>query len=170
MLRRDYTGQNCSIARALEIVGDRWTLLIVRDVMLGKRRFDELAASLSIATNVLADRLNRLVDEGVLIRVPYGKRPDRYEYRLTERGRELRTVLLALMQWGDPISGKPPRLARRRRDGAPVSVALLADGQPIEPDEIEIVPGPGAALPTAVAFHGNARIRRRGREEGPAPS
>ena len=75
MLRRDYDGQNCSIAKTLEIVGERWTLLIVRDVFLGLRRFDQLHESLGIARNVLTDRLNRLVDEGILERVPYSERP-----------------------------------------------------------------------------------------------
>jgi DNA-binding HxlR family transcriptional regulator len=142
VLRRDYTGQNCSIARTLELVGDRWTLLIVRDVGLGRRRFDQLSESLGIATNVLADRLGRLVDDGILERQPYGERPDRYEYRLTEPGRELGIVLLALMQWGDRhVSPKPPRVARRRSDGAPVSVALVDPrGRRVDPGALEIVP------------------------------
>ena len=77
MLNRDYEDQNCSIARALEVVGERWTLLIIRDVLLGLHRFDELPESLGIARNVLTDRLNRLVDEGVLERVLYSERPKR---------------------------------------------------------------------------------------------
>ena len=85
MLKREYEGQNCSIARALEIVGERWTLLIIRDVFLGIRRFDELQESLGVARNVLTDRLNRLVGEGVLERVPYSERPTRYEYRSPPR-------------------------------------------------------------------------------------
>ena len=89
MLNRDYEGQNCSIARALEVVGERWTLLIIRDVLLGLRRFDELQESLGIARNVLTDRLNRLVDEGVLERVLYSERPERYEYQLTKKGLDL---------------------------------------------------------------------------------
>ena len=87
MLNRTYDGQDCPIARALEVVGERWTLLIVRDVLVGPRRFDQLQASLGIARNVLADRLNRLVEEGILERVPYSKRPPRHEYRLTDKGR-----------------------------------------------------------------------------------
>src|SRR5207248_7108903 len=85
MLRRDYEGQNCSIARALEIVGERWTLLIVRDCFLGLRRFEELQQSLGVARNVLTDRLNRLVEEGILERVRYSERPERFEYRLTPK-------------------------------------------------------------------------------------
>jgi DNA-binding HxlR family transcriptional regulator len=147
MLKRDYEGQVCSIARTLEIVGDRWTLLIVRDVFLGKRRFDELLDSLGVASNVLTDRLNRLVDEQILERVAYSERPPRYEYRLTPKGKELRVPLLALMQWGDRnVSQKPPRVARRKSDRSPVSVRLVAkDGAVVPYSDLEVVPGPGAA-------------------------
>jgi DNA-binding HxlR family transcriptional regulator len=149
MLKRDYEGQNCSIARALEVVGDRWTLLIIRDVVVGLRRFDEFLDSLGIASNVLTERLNRLVDEGVLERVPYSERPERFEYRLTNKGRELGVALLALMQWGDRhLSDKPPRIARRRSDKSPVSVRLVAkDGSAIAPGELELLPGPGVQPP-----------------------
>src|SRR5262245_44419516 len=127
MLKRDYEGQVCSVARALEVVGDRWTLLIIRDVGLGLRRFDQLLDSLGVASNVLADRLHRLVAEGVLERVPYSERPERFEYRLTKKGSELGVALLALMQWGDRhLSDKPPRIARRRSDRSPVSVRVVA--------------------------------------------
>src|SRR5207248_2119574 len=111
MLKRDYEGQNCSIARALEVVGERWTLLIVRDVFLGVRRFDALQENLGVARNVLTDRLNRLVEEGIVERVRYSERPERYEYRLTRKGRELEIALIGLRQWGDKyVSEKPPRL------------------------------------------------------------
>lgn len=146
MLKREYEGQVCSIARTLEIVGDRWTLLIVRDVFLGNRRFDQLLESLGVASNVLTDRLNRLVDEGILERVAYSERPPRYEYRLTAKGKELRVPLLALMQWGDRhLSEKPPRVARRRSDHAPVSVRIVAkDGAAVPYEDLEVIPGPGA--------------------------
>jgi DNA-binding HxlR family transcriptional regulator len=128
------------------VVGDRWTLLIIRDVVLGHSRFDQLSDSLGVASNVLTDRLNRLVAEGVLERVPYNERPERFEYRLTKKGRELGLVLLALMQWGDRhLSDKPPRIARRRSDHSPISVRLVAkDGSVVSHDELELVPGPGA--------------------------
>jgi DNA-binding HxlR family transcriptional regulator len=146
VLKRDYDSQVCSIARSLELVGDRWTLLIVRDLVLGLSRFDEFLESLGIASNVLTDRLNRLVDEGIVERVRYSDRPERFEYRLTAKGRELGLVLLSLMQWGDRhISAEPPRIARRRSDRKRVSVALVAtDGTPVEPGDLELVPGPGA--------------------------
>jgi len=101
VLNRSYDGQNCPIARALEVVGERWTLLIVRDALLGPRRFDQLQESLGIARNVLTARLNRLVEEGVLERVRYSERPPRDEYRLTAKGRELELALTALRRWGD---------------------------------------------------------------------
>src|SRR5438132_11619913 len=108
MLNRDYEGQNCSIARALEVVGERWTLLIVRDAFLGLRRFDEFQASLGVARNVLTDRLNRLVEEGILERVRYSERPERYEYRLTRKGRDPQIALEGLRQWGATyVSDKP---------------------------------------------------------------
>jgi DNA-binding HxlR family transcriptional regulator len=147
VLRRDYEGQNCSIARALEIVGERWTLLIVRDACLGLRRFEEFHESLGVARNVLTDRLNRLVDEGILERVRYSERPERYEYRLTAKGRELNVALTALRQWGDEhLSEKPPRLLRRKADRKPVVAALVPKGaETLRPEEVETVPGPGAA-------------------------
>lgn len=91
----------CSIADALGIVGDRWTILIMRDVFRGLRRFDEFRKDLEIPRAVLSDRLRRLVDTGVLRRQPYQDRPVRYEYRLTPMGRELSPILISLMQWGD---------------------------------------------------------------------
>jgi DNA-binding HxlR family transcriptional regulator len=144
MLKRTYEGQNCSVARALELVGERWTLLIVRDAFLGLSRFDEFQASLGVAPNVLSDRLTRLVDEGILERVAYSERPPRSEYRLTRKGRDLAVPVLALMQWGDRhLSKKPPRIARRRRDHAPVRAVLVARDELVSPAEVDVVPGPG---------------------------
>ena len=144
MLKRDYEGQNCSIARALEIVGERWTLLIIRDAFLGLRRFDEFQESLGVARNVLADRLARLVDEGILERVLYSEKPERYEYRLTAKGRDLHLALTSLRQWGDKhLSERPPRVLRRKSDKAPVVAALVTKGTAVlRADEVETVPGP----------------------------
>src|SRR5277367_4791172 len=128
MLKRDYQGQDCSIARALEVVGERWTLLIVRDAFLGLRRFDQFQESLGIARNVLTDRLNRLVEEGILERVRYSERPERFEYTLTTKGRDLYVALIALRQWGDTyLSERPPRVLRRKSDHRPVVAALVAE-------------------------------------------
>jgi DNA-binding HxlR family transcriptional regulator len=90
-----------SVARTLDVVGDRWTMLILRDVFKGLRRFEELRVDLGVARPVLSGRLRRLVDAGVLEKVPYQLRPPRYEYRLTPMGVELSPALVALMRWGD---------------------------------------------------------------------
>ena len=145
MLKRDYVDQNSSVARALEIVGERWTLLIVRDAFLGRTRFDQFQESLGIARNVLTDRLNRLVEEGILDRVRYSERPERYEYRLTTKGRDLAVTLAGLRQWGDKyLSEKPTRITRRRSDKRPVIAAFVPKGADVvREDELEIVPSPG---------------------------
>ncbi len=100
----------CSIETTLEIIGDRWSLLILRDAFRGVRRFTEIQADLGIAKNLLSDRLRKLVEHGVLERVPYQDRPVRYEYRLTAKGADLSPALIALMRWGDRwyAHGQPP--------------------------------------------------------------
>jgi len=141
VLKSDYDGQECSIARALEIVGERWTLLIVRDVFLGLRRFDQLHESLGIARNVLTDRLARLVEEGIFDRVRYSERPERFEYRLTKKGRDLNVALTALRQWGDEYLTKKPPVGLRTRAGAkPVVAALVPEGSKVlGPRDVELV-------------------------------
>lgn len=101
MLARDYETQVCSIARALEVIGERWSLLIVRSILQGHRRFDALQGELGITRSVLTDRLRRLEAEGVLERRPYQTRPERFDYVLTEKGLALWPALNHLMQWGD---------------------------------------------------------------------
>lgn len=114
MLGRTYEGQDCSIARTLEVVGERWTLLVLRECFLGTARFDDFQRRLGVARNVLQTRLERLLEEGVLERRPYQERPLRHEYVLTREGRELLPVLLALLEWGD---------RHRAPDGPPVTIA-----------------------------------------------
>ena len=101
MLKRDYPTQYCPVASTLEVIGERWTLLIVRDVFLGIRRFEDIQRDLGVARNVLQVRLERLVEEGILVKRPYQERPPRSEYRLTEKGADLWPVLVAMLQWGD---------------------------------------------------------------------
>lgn len=103
---------DCSIAATLGFVGDRWSLLILRDVFRGVHRFADLCDDLRIARNILADRLDKLVHAGILERVPYQQRPLRHEYRLTAKGRDLSPALVALMRWGDRWAneGDPPTL------------------------------------------------------------
>src|SRR3954453_4732996 len=101
MLGNSYDDQVCSIARTLELIGERWTILIVRDAFLGVRRFDDFQRSLGIARNVLQNRLERLVEHEILERARYQERPERFEYRLTEKGLDLWPVLVSLISWGD---------------------------------------------------------------------
>jgi DNA-binding HxlR family transcriptional regulator len=147
VLPHTYEGQNCSIARTLELVGERWTLLIIRDVFLGHRRFDELQARLGVARNVLSNRLGRLVDAGILERVRYRERPERHEYRLTEAGRELSVPLLALMHWGDRhvAPAGPPRIAEHAGCGGLVVEQHVCTecGAALDADEVHTRPGPG---------------------------
>src|SRR5258708_5159840 len=146
MLNRDYEGQNCSIARALEVVGERWTLLIIRDVLLGLRRFDQLQESLGIARNVLTDRLNRLVDEGVLERVLYSERPERYEYQLTKEG-PAQNIGIAAFRRGGANSQResPPRPLRGTANKPPVAAAPVRRGtKALRAGGMEVGAGPGA--------------------------
>ena len=93
--------EHCSLARGLAVIGDRWTLLVLREAFMGVRRFDDFEKGLKIARRVLSERLALLVDEGVLRKVAYQERPMRYEYRLTEKGLALYPVIISLVHWGD---------------------------------------------------------------------
>jgi DNA-binding HxlR family transcriptional regulator len=124
MLPRTYEDQNCSIARSLEILGDRWTILVMREAFMRVRRFEDFQRNLGVARNVLTDRLGRLVEEGILERVPYQDRPARFEYRLTEKGIDLWPVMMALLQWGDryyPAEGGRPQIIRHRECGGEIT-------------------------------------------------
>jgi DNA-binding HxlR family transcriptional regulator len=157
MLGNDYRGQNCSIARTLELVGERWSILLLRDVFLGVRRFDELQRDLGVARNVLAARLERLVAEGILERVPYQEHPPRHEYRLTEKGLDLWPVIVELLRWGDrhaaPPAG-PPILLRHRDCGGLMGDRRICERchEPLGPRDVRAELGPGAgAEPPALA-------------------
>jgi DNA-binding HxlR family transcriptional regulator len=148
-LRSTYENQNCSVAAALEIVGERWTLLIIREAMLGVHRFDEMQADLGIARNVLQSRLERLVENGILDRRRYQDRPERFAYHLTEAGLDLWPALVALMRWGDdhaPAPGGPPvRLAHRGCGGSVDRHHICEEcGQRLGPRDVWALPGPGA--------------------------
>ncbi|HEX8205338.1 MAG TPA: helix-turn-helix domain-containing protein [Solirubrobacteraceae bacterium] len=143
MLHNTYEGQNCSVARALEVIGERWTILILRDAFLGVRRFDDFQRSLGVARNVLNTRLQRLVETGLLERRPYQERPARYEYRLTDRGRELWPALVALMQWGDRwlSTDGPPTLVLHRECGGAITGRRTCDrcGAELDVRDVEAV-------------------------------
>jgi DNA-binding HxlR family transcriptional regulator len=155
VLKRDYEGQNCSIARTLELIGERWTLLIIRDVFNGIRRFEDFQARNGIARNVLSARLTRLVDEGILEKVPYQDRPVRFEYRLTEKGIALWPVLVTLLKWGDTYTATaelgPPVVIEHKDCGGQVTNHLTCDrcGQPLTPRDVKLRPGPGASAAAA---------------------
>lgn len=109
MTPADLAAMECSVARTLDAIGDKWSLLILRDSFYGVRRFDDFRKDLGVARNILADRLGKLVDRGVLERRQYEERPPRFEYRLTPRGRDLVGVVLAMMRWGDTWTGAGER-------------------------------------------------------------
>jgi len=149
VLGNDYSSQTCSVARALEVVGERWSLLIVRDILLGLRRFDEIQENLGIARNVLQTRLTRLLDHGVLERRLYQEHPPRYEYRLTEKGLDLWPTIVALMQWGDRHAvpaGGPVVLLEHRGCGGAVDEHRVCEacGARLAVRDVRALPGPGA--------------------------
>jgi DNA-binding HxlR family transcriptional regulator len=149
MLGNDYKSQVCSIAGALEVVGERWSLLIVRDVFLGLRRFDEIQSDLGIARNVLQTRLTRLIEHGVLERRPYQEHPPRFEYLLTEKGLDLWPTVVSLMKWGDrysaPAAG-PPVLLEHRGCGGAIDEHRVCErcGAKLSARDSHAIPGPGA--------------------------
>lgn len=150
MLGNDYKTQTCSIAGALEVVGERWSLLIVRNLFLGLRRFDQIQANLGIARNVLQARLERLIEQGVVERRLYQERPPRYEYRLTEKGIDLWPVVTSLMQWGDrhtPPPGGPAVVIEHRGCGGRVDEHRICErcGKPLGARDAVARPGPGAS-------------------------
>jgi DNA-binding HxlR family transcriptional regulator len=147
VLDADYPDQVCSVARALEVVGERWTLLIVRDLMLfGALRFDQLSDSVGTTPAMLTRRLRGLIAEGVVARRPYQERPLRHEYHLTSKGEDLFDVLAALMHWGDRHYGPAPKLLVHTDCGQPLQpyLACAHCDQPAARPDIDPRPGPGA--------------------------
>lgn len=139
----------CSIARTLGVIGEPWSPLILRDVWVGITRFEQIQADLGISRKVLTERLNHLVEQGVLERRPYDRRP-RYEYVLTDKGAELVDVLMVMAGWGDKwLAGKagPPVLYRHSECGeiSRASVRCTHCAQPMHAHDVELLPGPGAA-------------------------
>lgn len=141
---------HCSIGRTLEVVGEWWTPLIVRDIYLGLRRFGDIAENLGISRNLLTQRLDRLVDDGILERKPYQERPPRDEYHLTEAGRDLVPVLMAVMAWGDrwvtPPGGPPATLVHDTCGAAFAPQVTCSNcGGEVTAEGVIARPGPGAA-------------------------
>jgi DNA-binding HxlR family transcriptional regulator len=139
----------CSVARAMNIVGDRWSILLLREAYYGVKRFDEFGYYVGIAPNILSTRLKKLVDGGVLAKVPLAEHAGRYEYVLTEKGRDFFPAYLALKKWGDDwLAGPegPQVIFNDRSDGNEIEYPKLlsARGKKLRVEDIEIVPGPGA--------------------------
>lgn len=147
----EFDSAACSIRRSLDVIGQKWTLLILRDAVNGVRRFDQLRDHLGVSDPMLAERLRTLVAAGLLESAPYSEPGQRVrkEYRLTDKGRDLYPVLIALLQWGDKHCSEP--------DGPPVRVTHRGCGEPVEakvmcaagheltsPSESQTAPGPGA--------------------------
>jgi DNA-binding HxlR family transcriptional regulator len=156
MLPRTYTEQTCSIARSLEVVGERWTLLILRDAFLGVRRFDDFQARLEMSRTVLTSRLGDLVEAGLLRREPYQQRPVRYDYLPTEKALDLWPTLVGLGQWGATHEAPDgaPREFVHQRCGTPLRGVVCCPhcDVEVEPRQAASRPGPGyranAELPT----------------------
>jgi DNA-binding HxlR family transcriptional regulator len=146
--RTSFEDVNCSIAQCLEVVGEWWSLLVVRDAFLGVARFDDFQARLGISRNILNQRLNHLVDNGVLKRVPYQDHPPRSEYRLTDKGRDLWHVVTAMRQWGDRWAAPagPPVKVRHTGCGRVVDVLPVCShcGDLLDARALTAIPGPGA--------------------------
>ncbi len=154
MQRKSFEEMNCSVAQCLEVVGEWWSMLIVRDAFLGVRRFDEFQSRLGISRNILSTRLAALVDAGVLDKVPYQDRPVRHEYRLTDKGRDLWPVLTAMRQWGDAWAapeGPPLQLVHDACGHvAEASLRCSVCGESMDHRGVHAVPGPGAGADTAL--------------------
>ncbi len=150
MQRTRFGDMACSIARTLDVIGEPWSPLILRDVYVGISRFEQMQADLGISRKVLTERLNWLVESGVLERRPYETRPPRSEYVLTDKGAELVDLLMVMVAWGDRWADDgagPPVLYRHRACGAISHVDLRCShcGEPMHGGDVEVLAGPGSA-------------------------
>ena len=148
MQRTSFEDLNCSVAQCLEVVGEWWSLLIVRDTFLGVTRFDDFQTRLGISRNILTNRLNHLVEAGVLQRVSYQDNPPRSDYRLTDKGRDLWHVISAMRQWGDrwAAPGGEPLVLQHKACGQIVSAVSVCSycGEALDARSVTALPGPGA--------------------------
>jgi DNA-binding HxlR family transcriptional regulator len=149
MRKASFADMHCSVAQSLEIVGEWWTMLILRDAFLGVRRFDDFVQRLGISRNVLTTRLDTLVGAGVLERRAYDEARNRYDYLLTDKGRALWPVMVALRQWGDEWvlgEGNEPLLLEHRDKGHTTTARMVCDvcGDELDARSVRAVAGPGA--------------------------
>lgn len=150
MLGRTYDSQICSVAGTLELIGERWTLLIVRDAFMGARRFEDFQRRSGVARNILTARLTLLVEEGIFRKVPYQEHPVRYEYRFMEKGLDLWPMIVALVQWGDRhiYPGRAPVLLLHKHCGGAVNDRRMCDtcGAKLGPRDVEARRGSGGGM------------------------
>jgi DNA-binding HxlR family transcriptional regulator len=174
MRQTSFTGMACSLARSLERIGDWWSPLILRDLAIGPRRFDELVTDLGISRNLLTARLAALLEAGVVSRTAYQDRPRRYQYDLTTAGTELVPVLMALTAWGDRWAtpeGGPPVRYRHRGCGQALTPAVCCSscGEPVTADEVDILPGPGGREGPGTRLTGQFIAERLAGKPRPSP-
>ena len=147
MERKSFADMHCSVAQCLEVVGEWWSMLILRDAFLGVTRFDQFQERLGISRNILNQRLSRLVDEGILTKVPYTDHPARYDYRLTDKGRDLWPVITAMRQWGDRYAapdGPPIRVLHKACGKVSEAVLVCSEcGEPVAARDFRVERGPG---------------------------
>ncbi|MBY0329832.1 MAG: helix-turn-helix transcriptional regulator [Acetobacteraceae bacterium] len=174
---RDLGGEECSVARTVSVIGDRWTLLVLRECFLRVRRFEDFQARLGITRPLLAARLRKLVGAGVLERVAYQERPLRHEYRLTPRGLDLHPVLMAIVHWGDTHlapDGRRPLLHRHKPCGHLFDPVMICSecAVPLHAREVTVEPGPGGGsrTPHRAAEAEPPSPRRRARRPGATSS
>lgn len=149
MVWKSFGRENCALEATASVIGDRQTLLVLREAFLRVRRFDELQRSTGLARNILADRLQTLVGNGILERREYQQRPQRFEYRLTQKGLDLYPILLGLMEWGAKYEGgKEGPLVELRHTACghvgPPQLACPGCGEPVTARDMEAIPGAGA--------------------------
>lgn len=168
MAPRNIDKLNCSVADALDIIGENWTILILREAFFGSRRFEDFQKHLGIARNILTVRLNKLCDKGVLARVPVKEGAKRNEYRLTPMGRDLHAVLIGLTQWGDRWLRAPegaPVVFVDRATGKKVAdlAVFTTDGKKLQPRELALKAGPGATTETKARLQLMNEARKKNR-------
>lgn len=156
MKRSDFSNMACSTARTLDLIGEWWTPLIIRDLLLGNRRFEGLRKNLGISKKILTDRLQSLLASGIIVKRLYEQSPPRYEYVLTEMGEELGPILLAMVSWGDKwlSGGKPPLKITHNDCGQTLKVQVVcaACGKPVNFNDNTAKPGPGMSKEQAAIW------------------
>jgi DNA-binding HxlR family transcriptional regulator len=162
--RSRIANKECSVARAMDAIGDRWSILLLREAYYGTKRFDEFQYYVGLASNILSARLKKLVDAGIMTRIPLPEHTGRYEYVLTEKGRDFFPTYLALKKWGDDWLAEPagPQVVfNDRSSGRPISYPELRtdEGKPLRLEDIEVTAGSGAAAFNRKRFGPGAKAK-----------